>query len=100
MVFAYVILIEIASWWSEISNNLILDEISISNTKIIEKSEFYDLASRFIGEPLEDVNLANISDIIEGHPYVEAVRVSKWYPSNYYGRTITIKTTIMKISKY
>ena len=81
MVFAYVILIEIASWWSLISNNLILEEISISNTKIIEKNEFYDLASGFLGKPLEDVNLANVSKIIEEHPYVEAARVSKWYPS-------------------
>ena len=81
MVFTYVILIEIASWWSRISNNLILEEISISNTKIIEKNEFYDLASGFLGKPLEDVDLSNISEIIEGHPYVEAARVSKWYPS-------------------
>lgn len=81
MVFTYIILIEIASWWSRISNNLILEEISISNTKIIEKNELYDLASGFLGKPLEDVNLADISEIIEGHPYVEAARVSKWYPS-------------------
>ena len=44
MVLAYVALIKIASWWSLISNNLILEEISISNTKIIEKNEFYDLS--------------------------------------------------------
>ena len=32
-------------------------------------------------EPLENVNLASVSKIIEEHPYVEAARVSKWYPS-------------------
>ncbi len=79
--FAYVALIKVASWWSLISTNLIIEEISISNTKLIEKNEFYKLASGFLGEPLENVNLANVSKIIEGHPYVEAARVSKWYPS-------------------
>ena len=49
MVLAYVFLIVIASWWSSISNNLILEEISISNTKIIEKNEFYELTSGFLG---------------------------------------------------
>ena len=78
---AYVILIRIASWWSLISDNLILKEISVSSTKIIEKNEFYNLTNEFLGKPLEDVNLANVSKIIEKHPYVEAARVSKWYPS-------------------
>ena len=80
-VLAFVILIEVASWWSLISTNLILKEISISDTKIIEKNEFYELVSEFLGKPLENVNLANVSKIIEEHPYVEAARVSKWYPS-------------------
>ena len=40
---------KIASWWSLISNNLILKEISISNTKIIEKNEFYDLLVDSLG---------------------------------------------------
>ena len=65
MVLAYVVLIRIASWWSLISNNLILEEISISNTKIIEKNEFYELARGFIGKPLESVNISSVSKIIE-----------------------------------
>lgn len=81
IVLAYVFLLKVASWWSLQSDNLILEEISISNTKIIETNEFYDLASGFLGKPLEDINLANVSKIIEGHPYIEAARVSKWYPS-------------------
>ena len=80
-VFAYAALLQVASWWSLISNNLILEDISISNTKIIEKNEFYDIASRFLGKQLEDVDIASVSKIIEEHPYVEAARVSKWYPS-------------------
>ena len=81
MVLVYFVLLGVASWWSSISNNLILEEISISNTKFIEKSEFHKLVSGFLWKPLEDVDLANISYIIEEHPYVEAARVSKWYPS-------------------
>ena len=49
MVFCLCFLIKVASWWSSISNNLILEEISISNTKIIEKNEFYELTSGFLG---------------------------------------------------
>lgn len=81
MVFACVVLMRIASWWSLISNNLILEEISFSNTKIIEENEFYDLTQEFLGKPLESVNISSVSKIIENHPYIEAARVSKWYPS-------------------
>tara|TARA_B100001248_G_scaffold260319_1_gene248218 strand:+ start:3359 stop:4120 length:762 start_codon:yes stop_codon:yes gene_type:complete len=81
MVLGYVVLLGVASWWSSISNNLILEEISISNTKFIEKNEFYELASEFLWKPLEDVDLTSICKIIEEHPYVEAARISKWYPS-------------------
>ena len=81
MVLVYVILFGVTSWWSSISNNFILEEISISNTKFIEKSEFYELASGFLWKPLENLDLTSISKIIEEHPYVEAARVSKWYPS-------------------
>ena len=81
MVLAYAVLIGVASWWSLASNNLILEEICISNTKIIEKNEFYDLTRGFVGEPLEDVSISSVSKLIEKHPYIEAARVSKWYPS-------------------
>ena len=36
-------LIKISSWWCVNTNNLILKNISISNTKIIENEEFYNL---------------------------------------------------------
>ena len=50
MVLVYIFFVVVASWWSSISNNLILEEISISNTKFIEKSEFYELASGILSE--------------------------------------------------
>jgi len=74
-------LIKISSWWCEYDNNLILKNISISNTKIIENEEFYDLVNGFIGNSLEAIRIDSITKIIEDHPYVEAARVSKWYPS-------------------
>tara|TARA_Y100000768_G_scaffold368240_1_gene332013 strand:- start:965 stop:1729 length:765 start_codon:yes stop_codon:yes gene_type:complete len=74
-------LAKISSWWCISSNNLILKNISISNTKIIDNKEFYNLVNRFRGKPLEEIKIDSITKIIEDHPYVEAVRVSKWYPS-------------------
>ena len=74
-------LVKISSWWSINSNNLILKNISISNTKIIENEEFFNLVNGFIGNSLEEIRIDSMTKIIEDHPYVEAARVSKWYPS-------------------
>ena len=74
-------LAKISSWWCINSNNLILKNISISDTNIIESEEFYNLVNRFIGDSLEEIRIDSITKIIEDHPYVEAARVSKWYPS-------------------
>ena len=74
-------LVKVSSWWCINSNHLILDNISISNTKIIKNEDFHDLVNNFIGNSLEDIRIDSISKIIEKHPYVEAARVSKWYPS-------------------
>ena len=74
-------LVKISSWWCINSNNLILKNISISKTKIIENEEFYNLVNGFIGDSLEEIKIDSITKIIEDHPYVEAARVSKWYPS-------------------
>ena len=74
-------LIKISSWWCEYDNNLILKNISISSTKIIENEEFYNLVNGFIGNSLEEIRIDSMTKIIEDHPYVEAARVSKWYPS-------------------
>ncbi len=74
-------LVKISSWWCINSNNLILKDISISKTKIIENEEFYNLVDGFIGYSLEEIRTDSITKIIEDHPYVEAARVSKWYPS-------------------
>lgn len=74
-------LIKVSSWWCVKTNNLILKNISISNTKIIENEEFHSLVNGFIGNSLEEIRIDSMTKIIEDHPYVEAARVSKWYPS-------------------
>ena len=75
------LLIKVSSWWCANTNNLILRNISISKTKIIDSYEFHNLVDKFIGSSLENISIDSISTIIENHPYVEAARVSKWYPS-------------------
>ena len=81
LILSYAILIKVSSWWSINNNNLTLKEISISDTKIIKNTEYHDLIGGFLGQPLNIINVDSVNKIIRNHPYVEAVRVSKWYPS-------------------
>ena len=81
LILSYAILIKVSSWWSINNNNLTLKEISISDTKIIKNTEYHDLTGGFLGQPLNIINVDSVNKIIRNHPYVEAVRVSKWYPS-------------------
>ena len=34
-----------------------------------------------MGNSIEEIRIDSVTKIIEDHPYVEAARVSKWYPS-------------------
>ena len=63
-------LVRISSWWSKNSNNIILKNISISNTKIIENEEFSSLVNGFLGKSLEEIRIDSITKIIESDPYV------------------------------
>ena len=74
-------IIKVSSWWSEFNNNLLLKNIAISNTSIIDKKEYHGLVDQFIGYSLDEISIGNISKILEEHPFVKASRVSKWYPS-------------------
>ena len=74
-------LMRLSSWWSLLNNNLVLKNISISKTSIINHEEYYDLVDHFIGNSLNELKINNISKILKAHPYVKATRISKWYPS-------------------
>ena len=81
LILSFAFLIKVSNWWSMTNNKLTLKEISISDTKIIKNTEYHELTSGFLGLPLNIINIDSVTKIISNHPYVEAVRVSKWYPS-------------------
>ena len=67
-------------WWSELKEDDKI-KIKVSDTSILNIETYESLISNV----LEDVNIDNkitkIAQVIEGHPYVKAARVSKHYPS-------------------
>ena len=45
LILSLIILVKVSSWWNVKCNNLVLENISISNTKIIESEEFHLFAT-------------------------------------------------------
>ena len=68
-------------WWSNFNNRLALKKISMSQTNVLEKSNYTDLLDQYLGNNIAEINLKDISSKIEQHPYVKAARVSKRLPS-------------------
>ncbi len=74
-------LIYISSWWSTFNQKMIIKRIIFSETKILESHHYSNLLDEYLGKNLDKTNLKVISNNIENHPYIQAARVSKKYPS-------------------
>jgi cell division protein FtsQ len=55
--------------------------IKISGNSIVSEDEFYSQLEILEGIELEEINLREVSLLLESNPYVKAVRVSRQYPS-------------------
>ena len=55
--------------------------IKISGSSIVSEDEFYYQLEILEGVELEEINLREVSLLLERNPYVKAVRVSRHYPS-------------------
>ena len=55
--------------------------IKITGASIVSEEEFYSQLEILNGVELEEINLREVSLLLENNPYVKAVRVSRQYPS-------------------
>ena len=67
--------------WSSYTKLSQLKDIHISGNSIVSKQEYYSQVEVLKGVELEEINLREISLLLESNPYVKAVRVSRQYPS-------------------
>ena len=76
----FVSIIFASSWWSGLKgvDNI---KIKISDTSILNIETYESLISNVIEDVNIDKKVTKIAELVEDHPYVNAVRVSKHYPS-------------------
>ena len=68
-------------WWSSYTRLSHLQQINISGYSIIPEEEHQIQLEPLMGIELEEINLRDVSLLIESHPYVKAARVSRRYPA-------------------
>ena len=73
-------LIWISFWWSDINNALVIKNIVFSNTIILDEEDYRDTFGNLTGSVLDDVDLIQIRELVERHPYVRAARLSHRFP--------------------
>ena len=75
------LLIYVSFSWSSYTKLSQLKEIKISGSSIISDKEYSSKLEPLKGVELEEINLREVSILLESHPYVKAARVSRQYPS-------------------
>ena len=58
-----------------------IPEINFSETKVLNISNYKSLLKSISNKEIKKINFSWVVDTLEAHPYVEAVRVSRHYPS-------------------
>jgi cell division protein FtsQ len=74
-------LIYASFWWSSYTRMSHLQQINISGYSIIPEKDHQIQLKSLMGIELEELNLREVSLLIESHPYVKAARVSRQYPA-------------------
>ena len=72
-------IIFIALWWN--NQKVIIPDVKFSETQILPISTYKSLLRSIENQEIETINFNWVVDTLETHPYVEAVRVSRHYPS-------------------
>ena len=67
-------------WWSRFKGSLSITNVRFSETDVLDTHIYRLVLGEIIGTNSEQVNLREIGDLIESHPYVKAARVSHYYP--------------------
>ena len=74
-------LIYASFWWSSYTRLSHLHQINISGYSIIPEEDHQIKLEPLMGIELEEINLREVSLLVESHPYVKAARVSRQYPA-------------------
>ena len=75
-------LVRFSDAWSRLGNgNKIF--IEISDTDIIGKDFYYSIISENVKNKknIEDINLKELTSLVENHPYIHVARISRHFPS-------------------
>ena len=75
------LMIKVSFLWASYSGAMDLSHIKFSETKILDVSNYKSLLSEITNKKSKELNLYEISTLIESHPYVKYARVSRHYPS-------------------
>ena len=68
-------------WWADYSNPMESIEINFSETKVLDVNQYKSLLDEITKNESSELNLYEISALIENHPYIKVARVSRHYPS-------------------
>ena len=77
----FILTIFLSSWWSTFSQSILIKNIIISETNILQSEHYSNLLKNFLGSELSTKNLYEIGTVLESHPYVKVARISKRYPT-------------------
>ena len=67
-------------WWSQFKGSLSITNIRFTETDVLDTHSYRAVLGEIIGTNSEQVNLRELGDLIESHPYVKAARISHYYP--------------------
>ena len=76
----FVGLIWASFWWSGFKNSLAVNKIKFGETSILNESVYNSTLGEIEGIHPYNIDIKNISELLEDHPYVKAARVSHRYP--------------------
>lgn len=79
--FTMIIFLKLSLWWSDLNNYTSLKKIILSETNLINNSEFHELVEDYIGHALNEIDINKLNTILEKHPYIKGTRISKRFPS-------------------
>lgn len=66
--------------WTDFKNILIVNKLEFSKTKILNEQHYQNYLGDISGIKTKHLDIKKISEKLESHPYVHAVRVSYHYP--------------------
>ena len=67
--------------WSNFNSKSKIKSIQFSKTKVLAPNNYKFLLNEFSEDELSKINIIEITEIIENHPYVKAARISNHYPN-------------------